>query len=127
MPASSSGLHQTRPRQSCDCPTTAHQRPEATHHEPFNPYAQPRKRTGHVAPLRPLATLELAAFTIKSASRRVAHTDSPPPTPTCRRSRPAPPTQHPHAPCLCQPTTATKYRVIVAAPDNPLPGSPNID
>ena len=55
------------------------------------------------------------------------HTDSPPLTPTCRRSRPAPPTQHAHQPSPCQADDGDQYRVLVVAPDSPLPGSPTID
>jgi hypothetical protein len=83
--------------------------------------------TGHVIPLRTLATSELAALNISARPQRGPPHQSPPLTPTCRRSRPAPPTHHAHQPALCQPTTATNTASSSFAPDSPLPGSPAID
>jgi hypothetical protein len=122
MPAGQPHLHQTRPRQPAPLP---HNPAPAAHRAPSrHPLASASPTpcgTGRVFTLRQLG-----------ASRSVApHTDSPPPTPTCRRSRPAPPTQHAHQPSPCQPTTATNTESSFAAPRQPRAGPashrPNID
>ena len=105
------------------CPTTgapaAHRR---SSRHPFHPHAPPPAALNRVIPLRQLATLELADLNISARPAARPHTDSPPLTPTCRRSRPAPPTQHAHQPCLCAADNGDQYRVIVVRPGQPSAG-----
>ena len=63
-----------------------------------------------------------------------AHPEMPTSLPGLHQTRPdmskvttAPPTQHAHQPSLCQADDGDQYRVLVVAPDSPLPGSPTID
>jgi hypothetical protein len=88
--------------------------------------------TGRALALRQLGTLELAALNISAHSAaRLGPTDSPPLTPTCRRSRPAPPTQHAHQPSPMPADDADQNRVIVVRPGQPSAGlashRPNVD
>src|SRR6476660_4304023 len=77
-------------------PTTARQRLIATHHHiPAIRTPHPPAAPSRVIPLRHLATLELADLNISARPAARPHTDSPPLTPTRRRSRPAPPTARP--------------------------------
>ena len=97
----------TRPRQPSRLPH--HRAPEAHR----NPSRHPFHRHPHpcgidrALALRQLATLKLAALNMSAHSAARPDTDLPSLTPTCRRSQPAPPTQHAHQPSLRQPTTAT--------------------
>jgi hypothetical protein len=102
------------------CPTTSRLRLTATHHYTFHP--QPHAAPSRVIPLRQLATLELADLNISARPAARPHTDSPSLTPTRRRSRPAPPTQHAHQPCLCAADNGDQYRVIVVRPGQPSAG-----
>src|SRR6476659_2390075 len=104
-------------------PTTARQRLIATDpHIPAIRTPHPPAAPSRVIPLRHLATLELADLNISARPAARPHTDSPPLTPTCRRSRPAPPTQHAHQPCLCAADNGDQYRVIVVRPGQPSAG-----
>jgi hypothetical protein len=132
MPA---GQTRFAPNQSAPTLCTAHHRTPAAHGTSLR---QPSIRTptpcgtGRALALRQLGTLELAALNISAHSAaRLGPTDSPPLTPTCRRSRPAPPTQHAHQPSPMPADDADQNRVIVVRPGQPSAGlashRPNVD
>ena len=98
----------------------------ATHHDTPSIRTPHPCGTGRDLALRQFATLDFAALNHQCTFRRVAHTDAPPPDPDMSKVTTCAANADPHAPCLCQADDADQYRVIVAAPDSPLPGSPAI-
>ena len=106
------------------CPTTgapaAHRR---SSRHPFHPHAPHPLRHWTVSfHCANSPRLSLRTSTSVHVPRRGAPHQSPPLTPTCRRSRPAPPTQHAHQPCLCAADNGDQYRVIVVRPGQPSAG-----
>jgi hypothetical protein len=109
------------------CPpphTSAHRTPSR---QPFHPHPTPvgpavcyHCANSPRSSLRPSPSVHIP--------RRAAPTPITAPDPTCRRSRPAPPTQHAHPPSLYQPTTATNTESSspMTAPAGPATHRPNV-
>src|SRR6185312_8693852 len=121
MPAGKPDLPQTRPLQSCALP---HHRAPAAHRNPsrhpFHRHPHPlRDRPCHsstnsrLSHLRPSTSVHV---------RSVAPTPIAAPNPNMSKVTTAPPTQH----TMPMPADdGDQYRVLVVAPDSPLPGPPN--
>ena len=111
------------------CPTTARRPLVATHHD------TPSIRThlggtGHAISTPRSRLSSLPPSPSVPRPWRGQHR-SPPLTPTCRRSRPAPPTLHAHQPSSVPADDGDHYRVIIVRPGQPSAGPashrPNVD